>query len=247
MAHWKERAQLAGWLIFFGWMIARGFHVAYLAQLQSRILLVGAAILALAFLAHWPRTVPKFTTDYRAWLETAGHFLPIAIFLIMGATSLTLSDSGLGGANIRVLMPDAQDLEFDPGQLQPGEYYKTSMTDLYSVAGLENDAPVELVGRLYILRTDEAEKHFPDRTPLPKALFYRYAIACCAADASPVATILEMDDMGGHESGDWLKIRGRTAFDDNGRRNQMIVLHGESIQSVPQPARPYLSWLESLR
>ncbi|MBF0446086.1 MAG: hypothetical protein HQL68_10900 [Magnetococcales bacterium] len=244
---WKERLQLVGWLAFFGWMIASGFHVSYLAKLQSQILLVGTAILVLAFLVRWPRTRPVWNFNYRLWIESAGHYLPITIFLIMGTTSLTLSDSGLGGANIRVLLPDAQTQTFSPESLKPGEYFKTSLVDLYAFEGLDQDIPIEMVGRLHIMSPAEAKKHFPDKKPTPNALFYRYAIACCAADASPVATVLDGFESKKFVSGDWLRVKGRTAFFKTSKGNRMIVLHAEHIEKTEKPIKPYLSWLQTLR
>ncbi|MBF0449083.1 MAG: hypothetical protein HQL67_12885 [Magnetococcales bacterium] len=244
---WKEKAQLIGWLGFFCWMIASGYHVTYLAELQSQILLVATGILALAFLVRWPRTRPVWRMNYRSWIESAGHFLPISIFLIMGTTSLTLSDSGLGGANIRVLLPEAQTKTFSPENLKPGEYLKTSLVDLYAFAGLDQGFPVEMVGRVHIMSPEESIKHFPDRKPTPNALFYRYAIACCAADASPVATVLEGFESGKLVSGDWVRIRGQTSFFETAQGNRMIVLRSDFIEEIEKPIKPYLSWLQTLK
>jgi hypothetical protein len=244
---WKERVQLIGWLAFFGWMIASGYHVTYLAELQSQILLVGTAVLVIAFLVRWPRTRPVWSFNYRLWIESTGHYLPISIFLIMGTTSLTLSDSGLGGANIRVLLPDAQTKIFSPESLDPGEYFKTSLVDLYAVEGLDQNAPIEMVGRVHIMSPEEAIKHFPNKEPTPKALFYRYAIACCAADASPVATVLEGFESSQFVSGDWIRIRGHTSFFETTQGNRMIVLNADFIEKTEKPIKPYLSWLQTLR
>jgi hypothetical protein len=244
---WKERVQLIGWLIFFGWMIASGYHVTYLAELQSQILLVGTGILVLAFLVRWPSTRPTWNLNYRGWIESAGHYLPISIFLIMGTTSLTLSDSGLGGANIRVLLPDAQTKIFSPESLKPGEYFKTTLVDLYAFEGLDQDVPIEMVGRLHIMSPEEAIKHFPDKRPTPTALFYRYAIACCAADASPVATVLDKLELSKFVSGDWIRVRGRTSYFETTKGNRMIVLNADLIEKTTKPIKPYLSWLQTLR
>ena len=243
---WQQRLQLAGWLIFFGLMITKGYHVTYLAELQSKVLVAGSALLVLAFLIDWPQKTPGWSFSPRLWLESAGHFLPLLIFLIMGTTSLTLSGSGLGGANIRVLLPDTQTRSFDPATLKPGEYLTTTLVDIYTVEGLDQDAPVEMVGRIHLMSKEETQQHFPNRKPAPNAMFYRYAIACCAADASPVATVLEGADLTGYNSGDWLHVKGRTSFFDNPNGTRMIVLHAELMEKIEKPIKPYLSWLQTL-
>ncbi|MBF0625258.1 MAG: hypothetical protein HQL82_10690 [Magnetococcales bacterium] len=250
--------QLLGWLSFFGWIIWKEYDQYYLAELQADILLSGFLLLALVFVAGalapagcgCDHAAPPAGNGFLRAVETTGHFLPMILFLLVGATSLSLKDSGAGDGAIKVLMPDVtqdeQELP-DLAAVPPGQYLGVTLIDLYSSNHYDADAPVELVGRLHHLTPEDGKRLATDAGgPAPRTLLYRFAMACCAADSAPLPLVLEGQgpDEAVAKSGIWVRIRGRTqVFREDPK---LLALRVEHWQEVPEPARPFLNWLRTV-
>ncbi|GAB0058244.1 hypothetical protein SIID45300_02590 [Candidatus Magnetaquicoccaceae bacterium FCR-1] len=247
---WKE-LQLHGWMIFLAYMILTGKDLSYLAPLQHQILLAGGAVLFLAlmagFFAKRPATLPVGAGGgWRAFLESSGHWVPFLVVMLMGVTTLNMDLASLrNGIQMRVMDPDRvpEDPTARLAHLRVGEYLETTHIQLYGQAVLAADAPVSLIGRLARLNGEQFAKAFPTLPPREEShLLYRFAIACCAADATPLTVLLEgvpADAEVGREG--WYRVRGVTRTTDE---TGPIVVRIDRLEPIPAPEKPFLSWLD---
>lgn len=98
-----------------------------------------------------------------------------------------------------------------------------SSEDLDSFEGAE----VELIGFVLIDRTDEISPYHVSR----------FFIACCTADASPIAVPFEYS---GHEyvDDDWVKVTGTLKIVSDGEYEKAMIIPS-AIERVPEPEFPY--------
>jgi uncharacterized membrane protein YcgQ (UPF0703/DUF1980 family) len=91
--------------------------------------------------------------------------------------------------------------------------------------------PVELIGQL-----------MPDTTNNAKGNRFkavRMFMTCCAADARPVATLVESDTKPALPEMSWIKITGTATFPiENGKR--IAVLKAEKIEATKPPEESML-------
>ncbi len=249
---WKD-LQLYGWLVFFLYMILWGRDRSYLADLQVNVLLVGALLLVVILFADllWKQGGAGTSLSWRHHAalasETAGHWTPLLLVWIMGVTTLNLDAGSLrNGIQMRVYDPSPREERFDPARLAPGAYFSVTLIDLYAGDSLlDVDARVELIGRTTRMTGKEAEERFPEMGKAGVLLLYRFAMACCAADATPLAVVLENVPAGlKPREGDWLKVRGVTRLLPG--EPKILAIRVDAAESIPQPDRPYLSWLDSM-
>ncbi len=249
---WKD-LQLFGWLVFFLYMILWGRDQSYLAELQGDILLVGTILLVIVLLVDfsWKRGQAgrPLSWRYHAALasETAVHWAPLLLVWIMGVTTLNLDVGSLrDGIQMRVYDPLPREERFNLALLEPGEYFSVTLVDLYGGDSLlDNGARVELIGRILPVTGEDVKDRFPERGEEQEVfLLYRYAMACCAADATPLAVVLENLPNGLRpKEGDWLKVRGVTRSVPGEKK--ILVVRVNAVEFIPEPRRPYLSWLDS--
>ncbi|MBF0371166.1 MAG: hypothetical protein HQL52_17085 [Magnetococcales bacterium] len=213
--------QLFAWLLFFGLTIYRKADLLYLADTQRWILWGGGGLLGVAFLAGLLFPEPgcgchseEVGSDWwRQLLESAGHFVPLMLLLLLGNVSLTLTGGAGATSSIRILMPQEQVALPDLASVPPGEYLPVTLIDLYVGEHYDDDAPVELVGRLLPLpESERAQYQGIMAGKVPEIILYRYAMACCAADASPVPAVLLEVEPHTLEPHAWVHIQGRTTL-----------------------------------
>lgn len=250
---WKL-LQLGAWIAFFGMMVFRDAPAYYLAGVQIRIFQVGFFLLLLVFAAEagtllrtrrgfWGEGAP---TAARV-VETLGHGIPLLLFLLVGTASLTFSGgsgAGAGNAAIKIFRPPDAASRPDLTTLEPGTYLPVTQIDLTGDDYYDGEAPVELVGRVYRFSVEERDAFpAPEGGTAPEWVLYRYAMACCAADSSPVSVVLEGFSPEGAAQHQWLRVRGRAGvFREAPKLPRVRVA---SWEAIPEPAAPYLSWLQS--
>ncbi|MBF0260333.1 MAG: hypothetical protein HQL97_00675 [Magnetococcales bacterium] len=247
---WKE-AQLHGWMIFLAYMILTGKDVSYLAPLQHQILLAGGGVLFLALLAGFfnksPHPAPvDAPRQWLAFFETTGHWVPFLIVMLVGVTTLNMDLASLrNGIQMRIMDPNSvpEDPRARLMHLKPGEYLETTHIQLYAHGFLASDAPVTLIGRVAHLNDEQFAKAFPTLPPRSERyLLYRFAIACCAADATPLTILLEQVPSPQSLSQEgWYRLHGVTHTTDE---NGPIVVRVDRLESIPTPNKPFLSWLD---
>ncbi|MBF0108899.1 MAG: hypothetical protein HQL76_06980 [Magnetococcales bacterium] len=251
LAVWND-FRLVGWLAFFLFMILAGRDGAYLADTQRTILWLGTFLLLVVFVGAPVKRSGTIRLPWRHHLallmETAGHWTPLLLAVAMGVTTLNLDVANLrNGIQMRVYDPTREPgtIGYDPSRLGPGEFFPVTLIDLYVHEVLEIQARVELVGRVAFMNDEDAQKRFPERGAEGVIVLYRFAIACCAADASPVAVVLEgIPKESVPVAGEWLRVQGITRPLPGEPR--VLALRVLTMASIPQPQQPYLSWLDAM-
>lgn len=66
-------------------------------------------------------------------------------------------------------------------------------------------------------------------------IFFRYVIACCAADAVPVWVLLKKEDFGFSEEEIWVKASGILHFEKVDGK-ELPVIHADEIATMPMPS-----------
>ncbi|MEO5365410.1 MAG: hypothetical protein H7831_03460 [Magnetococcus sp. WYHC-3] len=251
-AAWR-RFRLTGWLGFFGLILFGGHATTYLAPAQQWIFQVGGALLALVLaldLLWEPEgggsvAAPPF---WSSLLASGVHWVPLLVFLLAGVTSLKLPEGTVpqGGIQTRLLDPSrlAADGAGPGGELSDGSVE----TDLIRLLGREipeEPYAAELVGRVMRLTREQIGESFvgwpEDVEPV---ILYRYAVACCAADATPLGiALLDLGALSFPQDG-WVRVRGQVVpfLQDPFR----VGLRVESLEETDKPDNPYLFWLSSL-
>ncbi|WP_085444547.1 hypothetical protein [Magnetofaba australis] len=250
---WRAELQLGGWLLFFWWMLAKGYDGLYLAKLQSQILWAGCITLTLAWLAGLlarEKSAPEpSTAPWRDLLATLGYFAPILLFAIVGTTTLNLTEDNYGSLNVRVQTPTARPFEEMNFEFPPESgYFPVTLVDLYTQQTINEQVPVETLGRLHRIPQEAAQRHMPGFQG-EMLMLYRHAISCCAADATPVGVILQGDEqtltqLESVTEGQWLTIQGRVRESDH--NGQVFLMQIEKWAPSAAPEAPYLSWLTGL-
>lgn len=75
--------------------------------------------------------------------------------------------------------------------------------------------------------------------PNDQFLLSRFAITCCAVDASPAGLVVRYDWRGKFKQDDWLKINGRFAIDES-TGTQILVIVPEKVNKISVPDNPYV-------
>ncbi|MBF0184165.1 MAG: hypothetical protein HQM06_07240 [Magnetococcales bacterium] len=251
--NWKN-IQLYLWLLFFAYLLHNGLETSYLAPLQIAFFYAGCAVLLLLLIAG---LLPGNTQEapplpgglhLRLALETLSHGVPLLLILLAGMTTLNLNVATLrDGIQMRILDPNRSPttLEESIQQLPPGGYLETSHLQLYGNPRLQQGVAVTLIGRLSRLQGKRLQESFPQwHGEAEVLLLYRFAIACCAADASPVAVLLEnVPDGTAVQEEAWYEVRGKSRSLPGEER--LLAIQVEQLQTIAPPKKPYLSWLEA--
>ncbi|WP_143814703.1 hypothetical protein [Magnetofaba australis] len=247
--HWRGPLHLTGWLALFGLILLNGDDSYYLARLQTQILWAGSALLALMLLASVLRTAraPMPAQPPGAgWsvLGAVSAFAPLTLFLITGVTTLTLNSASFSAPGARAAQ--SARIAFNaahPPPLPADGYYDLNLVALYGQREIPAPIPARVVGKLSHITPEQAQRHLPNHAG-PIAMLYRHAIACCAADATPVGVILEGEavaQLNAQPGNIWISVEGMAR--DGGQQPRLILLDVQHWREVEKPAKPYLYWL----
>ena len=231
--------RLAAWLILLLAMILGGFQRYYLTGWNQPMLAVTCAGLALLFTAGLLEK-PRGTREDRgigAWSETLAHYLPLILFLAVGPTLPAmnrLSNFDYTGRKASGIAP-----RMDGGPLS------VSLLDLHAQHERLDGHPVEVIGTAHLLSESE-RKNLPASAEGRdiRAILYRYAITCCAADATTVSAVLNDIDPKAIQEDRWYKVRGRSRYVAEGLNVPFVAV--ESLEPIPQPLSPYLTGSEEV-
>ncbi|MEG3641003.1 TIGR03943 family putative permease subunit [Magnetococcus sp. PR-3] len=261
---WAPVFQMSGWLMFMGWITFGGYDTAYLASLQSTLLRAGWWLMLIILITQaWQNlsrgaeasTCHHHDHDHqqgppqpiKLLAVSAVHFVPWLLFWITGVTTLTLQqEQNLRFSTIRVQGAEQSNIQgFDPASLASGQRVDVNLIDIYSHEALKSGAHVKVVGRLMRLNAQQVQQYKPGHQG-NMSLLYRYAIACCAADASPIGLLLEdpQDMLKGLVKDAWLEMEGTTSNTIEGE--EILGLTVTSVKPTSAPKQPYLFWLAAI-
>jgi len=109
-----------------------------------------------------------------------------------------------------------------------------TILDLYYMPAIYEGKRVKLIGMLH--KNDPRVKKDFGRNML---IVFRFVITCCAADASPVALLVDGKDLPDLSENSWVEVEGTfNTKEKNGRR--VAVLEKSSMKKTAQPRQPYL-------
>lgn len=223
---WRLPLVCCAWMLCLsGLLMRRGYETFLSANFLPVIALAALALLPLALCALARRATPRL--GLREMLGTAVLLLPLVYIqhsrgatLGSGAFNTRYIGAGLGGGSASggLTAPDGE----------------TTLLTLFMKPEEYEGKSISLVGML--TKDDpQVEQLLGAKQPI----LFRFAINCCAADALPLAMILEGVDAEGMQNDDWIEASGTFRVRDTGKQ-KLPVLENAAIHPVKQPAQPYL-------
>ena len=220
------------WLNVYYWLLDNGRYKAFI-QPKLWPLLVLALILLLAFsaaLISQLSSTPKFFFHFETWVKAAVLFVPVVFLWTIYGKSLgtdafakRLLESGQGVALTTT------SLRKTPSAASAGN--AASLLDLILYAENFNGQPVAVEGMVYRGAT-------MDRNSF---MLFRFAVACCAADALPFSIRVDATNAADISNDAWVRVEGIFNVE---------TIHDKSVSSivavkvlaipVPAPEKRYL-------
>lgn len=173
----------------------------------------------------------KELKQHSFWAKLALVALPLLIGLLLPVKPLSSSTANQRDLDLNSLagreLSSVDIFATDTKKYTLGEWVIALNTepDLEDYAGKE----VAVDGFIY------AQEGLPNN----QFLLSRFAITCCAVDASPVGLVVRYDWRGKYKQDDWLKINGRFAIDE-ATGTQMLVIVPEDVNKISVPDNPYV-------
>jgi len=245
---WWDLWPMLGWGAFAVYLSLSGRMTLYLRPLYGHLAMGGGVLLLLAFVYGWVTRLRRLRAARRAWAEAlaAGHrpdasdappagpspwqiahSLAFAIPLVIG---FSLPERGLnalaalqrGAGDPAMLAQLAVGRQEAQTQLVRGYNWTTVL----GVARRLGDPTPQKVGTLGFV------VHPKDAKP-GEFLLVRFAITCCAADASPVAVPVRWDKASDLKDNEWVKVYGH--IDPTAK-----VFVADAVEPDVAPDNPYI-------
>jgi uncharacterized repeat protein (TIGR03943 family) len=126
------------------------------------------------------------------------------------------------------------DSDGDDIKVPVGGVHDLTIIEVYKAPKLYEGKTVSMVGM--VDRNDDVRRKYGEKT----MILYRFMIACCAADAQPVALMVETKSAVNFQAENvWVKVQGRfTLIKDNGKT--VPYLRDATISTVTRPEKEYL-------
>ncbi|MFN2389724.1 MAG: TIGR03943 family protein [Actinomycetota bacterium] len=224
---------VAAWAVFFVWLIATGEIVRYIGPRTKWVVWFGAAALiatgiALAVVARRPDPRRAAPLGVGETIGILALLLPIVAVVVVPQPNLgALGASrkligGLAATGGFVPVPDGGAVSFQEisfASRSPG--YAASL-------GVSEGVPVDLTGFVT----------HPAGSPPGTFALTRFAIFCCAADATPYSVAVDPTGAAGNDDfpdDTWLTVKGALA-----RVDGSFVLLADDIIAVDEPKDPYV-------
>ena len=221
-------------LVCFAWMFSllglllrSGYKAFLVANFLPVIVLATAALAPMALFSLFRRNVPQF--GIKEVLGTAILLLPLVYIhhakgTTLGAGAFATRYVGSGIANSGVVSPGQ---ETSNGDL--------TLLTLFMNPEKYDDREVTVVGML--MRDNPQVREI---LGVKRPILFRFAINCCAADAVPLAIILENNDIGALKDDDWIEVSGIFKI-RKAAGQDLLVMENTTVVPAVQPATPYLS------
>lgn len=224
---WRLPIVCFAWLFsLLGLLMRRGYETFLAANFLPILVLAILALLPMTLCAFIRRSPPRF--GMREALAAATVLLPLVY--IHQAVGTTL---GSGALHVRYVGTGAIGNERNSAEegIGTGE---TSLLTLYLEADKYEGRRITLVGRL-AKENPQVVEMLGEAQPL----LFRFVINCCAADASPVALVLEGDGAESLRDDDWIEATGTFRI-RKVERYELLVLEKATIRATKAPPQPYL-------
>ncbi len=247
LQRWWRQLLFAAWIWTLTGLLPNGRYTAFLRPEFGVVLGLGTVTLLGFFLAGISRTRHRRFGIPQA-LQMLILILPLAyIWNARGASlgAFAFQNRSLGMPTVdggrRALSP-AGGASPDRSPASESRASNATQTVVRSVTLLDlTYAPrayegkrVQLIGMLHGPDPRVAEGFGRD---LP--LVFRFVISCCAADATPVAALVEGADLLERPDSSWVEVEGTFRTEEvNGSR--VPILEDSTIRTIDPPAQPYL-------
>ena len=224
---WRLPLTCYAWMFTFLGLLTRGRYETFLAaDFLPVIILATVILLPLSVFSLLRRRTPRFGA--RELLGTAVILLPLVYIhhsggATLGAGAFATRYVGMGVVPGKAgsIVPESADNE-------------TSLLDLFMNSEKYSGREITVTGML-AKDTPQVEQILGVRRPV----LFRFAISCCAADATPLALVLEDGDADALKDDDWIAVSG-TFRVRSVKGFDLAVLEKASIRAVPPPEQPYL-------
>jgi len=212
------------WLAAHYWLLEAGRYKAFI---QPRLwpLLILALILLLsyvaAFISHFPGKSGG-VLKFERWLQATILFVPLIFLWAIYGQSL-----GTHALEKRALDTNQSisSTGISPQRPSPAlDQNKLSLLELMAHSELFNGKRVAAEGMVY--RGGHSDRN--------KFKLFRFVVVCCAADALPLAVLVESKIAEKFDNDDWVRVEGTFSFEKvNGR--QVASIAAESVRPIPSP------------
>ena len=214
------------WLNTYYWLFKGGRYKAFI-QPKLWPLLILALILLLAFTAAFISQFSlksKICLQFDAWIKAAILVLPLFFLWTIYGRSL-----GTDAFATRVLNPGQIVIQGDSNQLTSSSPTSTdhgiSLLNLLADAEKFDGKRVTAEGMVY--RSEKNKEN--------TFMLFRFAVACCAADALPLAVMVKSTPADILNNDAWVRVEGIFAIEtSNGK--QVPSIAADVIQSISQPS-----------
>lgn len=224
---WRLPLVCCAWMFtMLGLLMRRGYETFLAANFLPVIVLAVIALLPMGLFALLRRATPRF--GVREALGTAIILLPLVYIQHSKGTTL-----GSGAFAARFVGTGIAAGESAPaGRGAAGG--EVSLLDLFMDTEKYDGQKIVVMGML-TKDNPQVEQILGEKLPV----VFRFAINCCAADAMPLALILEGGDTGSLKNDEWIEASGTFRSRDTGKM-ELLILEDAKIRPAEAPEQPYL-------
>jgi len=243
LKRWLHPVVFASWTGFLIYLLVSHRYVAYLRP-EFGLLLALAHFIAMGFMLAAIMRPVTAEMDMSAVLRALVLLVPILYSTAMpdtllGNQAFKKRFMGIGNGAIgqqapsMTASPGVASLpgDIDGAQAQPPQ--ELTILDIYLDLNSYKGQRVTVTGM--ILRDERFKPHFGGRD----TAVYRFLITCCAADALPLAMVLDSDAADVFAKDQWVQVDGILDLQQINGRPVPIVAE-PLIKPVEAPAEPYL-------
>jgi uncharacterized repeat protein (TIGR03943 family) len=220
------------WINAYYWLLEAGRYKAFI-QPKLWPLLILALILLLAFCAAFiSRFSLKLTAAFKmdAWIKAAILILPVVFLWTIYGRSLGTDAFAkrllYAGQGVPIKTTDFGNIPSEAPSANA-----TTLLDLILYADKFNAKPVAVEGMVF--RSTTMDKN--------SFMLFRFAIACCAADALPFSIRVNAATAAGLENDAWVRVEGLFNFETI-QDKQILSIAADKVLpiSLPPPEKRYL-------
>ncbi len=243
--HWKQWFSpqficLIGWMVGLILLLLHGQYQLYIATDFWPLLAVAIGGLFILLYAQTAKISSSSGCGCSAksslgrWLSVALLLLPVWLTLA-GPTHESLNANAFAS---RWLAPASLASLTQNVASQPWGHDDQATSTLSSVSlqTIVTDGPAMAGRRIATIGRTYRDPSLPDDT----FLIFRFVVACCAADAVPIAVLVQTNQQPLPESDQWIRIEGRITVSQSANQPQIAIIDA-SHSRVKPPDAPYLT------
>ncbi len=243
------------WFTVMGKVVLSGEYTAFLRPGFVFVAVLAVISLLVFIVAACSEDTRSVHVNKTGIVRTLILIMPLLYYLnaqgtILGAQAFAKRSTGMPviseevntatatGVTLEPETSDSQDINSDsifqiPDELVP-DLSELTIIDLY-------DMPKKFLGKTItvsgMLHKDDPEIKNQEGAAIP--LIYRFVITCCAADALPVAILINTANMKEYTEGEWVEVSGIFETIKKGEDN-IPVINKPVLKKIPAPQEPYL-------